>query len=805
MKRLHVYLPFILIFISACGLLQQAELNRKYGPVQPIDRHVDAVAPGEVSYVKDVQPILEHRCISCHACYDAPCQLKLNSFEGLERGGSTNLVYKSSRITADNPTRLFVDAQSVEEWRGMEFHPVLNERDQTETANLDNSLITLMLQLKQDYPQPTNEILPKTFNLDLDRKTTCTKAEDFSKYKEKYPYWGMPYALPGLQEEEHETIIQWLKEGARSDEQFEMSEQATQIVAEWEEFFNGSSLKEQLVSRYIYEHIFIGHIHFDTLPEREFYRLVRSKTPPGEPLDEINTGRPYDAPRVKKFYYRLRKVPSTIVVKNHTVYRINDKTMERYKELFLQDNYEVDTLPGYDTETAANPFKAFADLPPRSRYKFMLDQARFTIMGFIKGPVCRGQVALNVINDHFWVVFTDPDQEDFSTNVEFLRQVSDDLSLPSERKNSVRIVKIWKTYSQKQRHYWEAKEQFLRALDAENEGPDINVIWAGGGWNDDALLTVFRHFDSASVEKGFIGQIPKTGWVIDYPLLERIHYLLVAGFDVFGNFGHQLETRLYMDFLRMEGENNFLRFLPKDLREETREDWYQGEKSDFWEKNPQHGLDRPTAIVYKSEDPKQELFEQILEYVGPGVAGPPDLLNRCNREICIAPDAGSLEQKAEQALQQIPKIHGTQIQLMPDVVFLHIMADDRDNDLVYTIVRNKALSNNSVMFREDRSRVVEDDTISVIQGQIGSYPNAFARVHIDRIEEFVDDYIGVKDELSAYYFQREYAVGRTSPDFWEEADWHYQKFLRDDPVEGGQFDLNRFHRISDRSQVDPTW
>lgn len=36
-------------------------------------------------------------------------------------------------------------------------------------------------------------------------------------------------------------------------------------------------------------------------------------------------------------------------------------------------------------------------------------------------------------------------------------------------------------------------------------------------------------------------------------MLERIHYLLVAGFNVFGNVGHQLNTRLYINFLRMQG------------------------------------------------------------------------------------------------------------------------------------------------------------------------------------------------------------------------------------------------------------
>ena len=41
----------------------------------------------------------------------------------------------------------------------------------------------------------------------------------------------------------------------------------------------------------------------------------------------------------------------------------------------------------------------------------MLEEAQYTITGFIKGPVCRGQVALNVINDLFWVVFVDPELE----------------------------------------------------------------------------------------------------------------------------------------------------------------------------------------------------------------------------------------------------------------------------------------------------------------------------------------------------------------------------------------------------------
>ena len=45
---------------------------------------------------------------------------------------------------------------------------------------------------------------------------------------------------------------------------------------------------------------------------------------------------------------------------------------------------------------------------------------------------------------------------------------------------------------------------------------------------------------------------------------------------MYGNLGHQYNTRLYMDFLRTEGEDYFLAFLPADKREAIRYNWYKG-------------------------------------------------------------------------------------------------------------------------------------------------------------------------------------------------------------------------------------
>ena len=68
-------------------------------------------------YQRDIRPILETRCMACHGCYDAPCQLKLTSAEGIERGASKKQVYDGTRIDDAEPTRLGIDADSTEAWR----------------------------------------------------------------------------------------------------------------------------------------------------------------------------------------------------------------------------------------------------------------------------------------------------------------------------------------------------------------------------------------------------------------------------------------------------------------------------------------------------------------------------------------------------------------------------------------------------------------------------------------------------------------------------------------------------------------
>ncbi|WP_455199639.1 fatty acid cis/trans isomerase, partial [Kaarinaea lacus] len=575
-----------------------------------------------------------------------------------------------------------------------------------------------------------------------------------------------------------------------------ISDALQQHVDKWERFLNGTSNKEKLMSRYLYEHLFLGHLYFSDVPNFEYFMLVRSKTPPGEPIEVIATVRPYDSPGTGPFYYRLKHYDRTIVEKTHLPYALNDVRMARYNELFLVPDYEVNQLPSYDAIPSSNPFKTFAVVPPKSRYQFMLDEAHFFIGGFIKGPVCRGSIALSVIDDHFWVMFQDPDRVLLSGDGEFLARVSDDLRMPSELEDNAKLWSVWKTYKKDSQKYITEKVKYLQKHYPGETGFKIEHIWDGDGVNTNAALTVYRHYDSATVLKGFVGEVPKTGWVMDYPIFERIHYLLVAGFNVYGTAGHQLSTRLYMDFLRIESELMFLAFLPVEKRYEIHKQWYRGTKETekLVKALQELQAQREPDIEYKTDDVKTELFEKASLHMGdaqPVV----DYINLCGQYPARCDEYG-LEEKAsrvQKELRKLSDIEGEHTDAFPDTAFLRIIIDGSvERDVVYTIVRNKSYLNTTSLTAGEKTRIKSEDTIDIVVGFVGAYPNFFFEIKYEELDKFIELYAEIDSYEKYNALVEAYGVRRTNPKFWETSDWFYEKFKHDYPRYAGVFDLNRY-------------
>ena len=779
--------------LSSCSSTSTSPLSQQVD----LDYGLIAMTPGQpIPYGERVKPILERRCVVCHGCVDAPCQLKLSSHEGLTRGASKQRVYDGERITGTAPSRLFIDASTTAEWRAKEFFPILAEDAHTSEEMLRQSVMYQMLRLKQLHPQARTGKLSDDLDTRLDREQVCPKREEFDSFAEKHPSWGMPYAMPNLSDAEYKTLVQWLAQGAPEPPAAQPSAAAAAQIKDWETFFNNQTKKQQLVSRYIYEHLFQAHLHFEGSETREFYRLVRSSTPPGQAIVEIATTRPFDDPGTAPFYYRLRSYDASIVTKSHIVYELSPQRMTRYRELFITPEYSVTELPSYEPHISSNPFMAFKPIPVKSRYRFLLDDAHFIIEGFIKGPVCRGQVALNVIEDQFWVVFFDPDKDLSSNYPEFLDTNAKYLELPSEKGDILRVKKAWNEYAGHQRDYMNARQAWFEKMPEQDIDSAMKFIWDGDGHNPNAALTIFRHFDSASVRNGFIGDFPESAWVIDYPLLERIHYLLVAGFNVYGNVGHQLMTRLYMDFLRMEGEDNFLAFLPVGPRKEIMDSWYVGIRSGMDERigGPMEWLDVEVVTGYKTDDPQRELYDHIGDRLGP-MTGDAYHLDRCGQTNCIDPQDNTVEARADSFMREIAAIKGKRLRVFPDVAFVRIKTDKPETDFAYSLIRDKAyLSVTSLLSDESKrdNRDYAHDTLTVVKGLEGSYPNFFFVVEPDELEDFTSRIININTLDEYERFAGIYGIRRTNDSFWETADWFQDEYAEQEPVLSGLFDLNRY-------------
>lgn len=725
--------------------------------------------------------IFEQRCVACHSCYNAPCQLDLTAWEGVMRGASSERVYDGTRLTPAPPTRLFVDAASAAEWHAERgFFPVVEPLSEGEASS---SIMARMLAMKGDGPTPVEE---------REDRWLCPSGDVGMRAYRLVGLDGMPWGFPALSGAKRKALDAWLAAGAPGPAAPAppVPTPVTNELSAWETFLNGDSVREQTVARYLYEHLFLAHAHVAG-SGRHFFRLVRSRTPSGFPIEEIATVRPYDDPGVARVYYRFRHIEQVITHKTHLVFELSPERRGRYRDWFLASpwQHEPTALPAYEEQQAHNPFRVFAAIPAAARYRFMLDNARYFVMSFIRGPVCEGQMAVNVIEDRFQVLFLAPERDLSVTDPGYLERAAPLLELPSAGESDP-FDSYYETYKARQREYTAFRE--ARYAETWPGGPSLEAVWDGGGEDPDALLTVFRHFDNASVAHGALGGVPKTVWVLDYPIFERIYYLLVAGFNIYGNAFHQASTRLYMDNLRVEAEDLFLGFLPPGTRANLRAYWYRGDgaREKMREENPLRGADRPTAVRYASDDHKGEWLERVIVRLG-GAA-------RTDSEALNAPARASRPPDVETSrdvagwLRHLTAANLAFVQAMPDVSLLRVTLADRV--LTYTLVRDKAHANVSFMFAEAARRLPDEDVLSIVPGFLGSYPNHLFEVDAASLPAFVDRLLGWRvddDEARAGLF-RGFGASRYEDDFWSAYDRAAASFRAGAPVEAGVLDLSKY-------------
>lgn len=737
-----------------------------------------------ISYTRDIQPIFTEKCVACHACYDSACQLNLGSAEGAARGASKMPVYDGERSKATPTTRLFYDAFGKQAWQQKGFYSVLDAQGS------QAALMARMLELGHNAPLAPNAKLPEEIVLGLNRENMCAMPGEFNAYAGAHPKEGMPLAVTGLTDQQYQTLQRWLASGAPIDEQgLAPSAKEALQVQQWENLFNQPGARESLVARWLFEHLFLAHIYFENGEPGHFFQWVRSRTPSGQPIDLIATRRPNDDPGTQ-VYYRLWPVQGVIVHKTHITYPFSAEKMARIKELFYSGNWQVNALPGYGPGRRANPFDTFEAIPAKARYQFMLDNAEYFVRTFIRGPVCRGQIATDVIRDNFWTLFQDPDHDLYITDARYRGQATPLLAMPGQNDDVGSVLSLWLAYRDKRNEY----EALRRDSYAEVPPPSWSSLWAG---NDNALLTIFRHFDSASVTKGLIGEVPQTMWLFDYPLLERTYYQLAVNFDVFGNVSHQAQTRLYFDLIRNGAEQNFLRLMPADSRDDFLDDWYQNSgKLKLWLDYEAIDDDKPTGLHLNEKDPKRDFANQLLTRYG-DLNASPDPINRCSGAYCSRDGIDPALQDAEQALSRLtsrPAAGLKVIDQLPEATLLRIETTSGKR-VVYSMLRNRAHSNVAFLLGEAYRYQPGLDTVTIYPGVLSSYPNFMFNIPAQEVPEFVAQMERAKDANRFEKIVDRWGVRRSHPLFWQYFHDLSQYIRETTPVEEGVLDMNRYENL----------
>ena len=80
-----------------------------------------------------------------------------------------------------------------------------------------------------------------------------------------------------------------------------------------------------------------------------------------------------------------------------------------------------------------------------------------------------------------------------------------------------------------------------------------------------------------------------------------------------------------MDFLRIESEMNFITLLPKTIRVDEVDDWYQDSTDDLQTYLDQHSVyfTKKSNIIYTTDNPKKELFVKLQQQYYEALPTPP--------------------------------------------------------------------------------------------------------------------------------------------------------------------------------------
>jgi hypothetical protein len=229
-----------------------------------------------------------------------------------------------------------------------------------------------------------------------------------------------------------------------------------------------------------------------------------------------------------------------------------------------------------------------------------------------------------------------------------------------------------------------------------------------------------------------------------------------------------------MDFLRLEGEQNFLAVLPETKRHQIKKSWYRKSPpslSKFFKNNRE--FSQPSGIEYKTDDPQHELYGLVKQTLAPVLSEHYDYT------------------KVPTPLNALNNMPAKAINLLPQLSYILVKQDDASHK-AYTLIHHNAHYNISSLLNEDGQRAYDEDTATLVPGFIGDYPAAIWYLNDqNEVGEFAQLLPMMQIEADYAALKVKFGIRRSHPEFWKYSDIMHQVAKEYRGVEFGMFDYNR--------------
>jgi hypothetical protein len=135
-------------------------------------------------------------------------------------------------------------------------------------------------------------------------------------------------------------------------------------------------------------------------------------------------------------------------------------------------------------------------------------------------------------------------------------------------------------------------------------------------------------------------------------------------------------------------------------------------------------------------------------------------------------------------------ISGKTTSFLPEVVFIRL-TDMENNEKFYTLIHNRGFTNVTSLFNDKKNRLPDEDNLTLVNGFIGAYPNAFWDLRSNELDDLIKRIWTLSSEADYKDLVDNYGVRRSSEEFWSFSDRLHQEYRKISQVEAGLFDFNR--------------